>query len=189
MTRDLAKTVPSAVLTAVSYVLKESERCAAEARLAHPKLYADLLDQSREFRRQDDGMVGKMAEAIFDWAMGLPRQLLPPLLGMRLKSRGVWPCLTIFDQTIDLSGDAPANKLHTVLELCLIPQECWLFRRHAWLNGYLMQGGAQLNTVTAIELGLHPQELRALHDHIAEGKVWTQVETGLHKLLSDFKDR
>ena len=191
MIKDLPKTVPPSVLATAERALVDGQRL-DEGRKEALNARAIHLALARIELATDKAELDRMADAVFAWGVGLRKLLPSEALSKRFRrERASGPSISVIHEEIALeaNGNARAGKLATELELNLSPGDEWLFRRYDRFDGYLASGGDQLNTVSSILIELHPKMLRAIHERIAEGAVWTRVEFGLKKLVEDHRER
>ena len=190
MKRDLPQNVPVAVLAAAEHVLKEGQRFDDDRPVAITNYFHHHVEAHKE-RNSKFKELHDLAGDLFEWGVTSRHHLPGEALHQRFKSlfpAGPWISVINEEIVLESAGVAPGGQLRTELELCLFPDDAWLFRHHERFDGCRVTGGGQLNSIVSILHGLHPRMLRMIHERIAEGNVWTRVEYGLKQLLKEYKD-
>ena len=193
MTRDLPKTVPSAVLSAAHAALEETEdiiQRQRDARTAYTSpAYRAYAQEARGHVMFDD--LPAKAQALIDWGAMLQGALPSAQLAKRFRTKSdARPGLSLAVQEIALAArvDFQGGTLKTELVMELDP-EFGLFRTHDWFNGFRVNGGGVLNTPSGLLMAVHPEMLSRIHATVAEGQNWRHVECSLNNLIDGYKDR
>lgn len=193
MTRDLPKTVPSAVLSAARSALEETEdiiQRQRDARTAYTsQAYRAYAQEARDHVMYDD--LPAKAQALIDWGAMLQKELPASALAKRFRTRtDARPGLSLAVHELALTArvDFLGGTLKTELLLELDP-EIGLFRTHDWFNGFRVNGGGVVNTPSGLLMAVHPEMLSRLHGIVAEGQNWRHVECSLNNLVDGYKDR
>jgi hypothetical protein len=194
MIANLPKRVPVAVHDALQQVLDEFERIDGEHSVAASAYRAQMCLNHLQVAPFHDTLSAKRADALFEWGMMLREALPVDRLREALESVHR-TSLRVVSHQIDLKKEetAPAGRLKTVLELEIV-DDALLFRHHAWFNDYRVAGGVGLGSATSIQMSIqmsiHAEMLRQIHNHVADGEdVWRQVTYSVKKLLEDRMDR
>lgn len=191
MLRDLPKTVPSAVLSAASAALEETEDLIRRQRDAHDAYTGSAYRHQTRVARDGGHDLPAKAQALIEWGAKLQDDLPTAYLLGRFRTKAdPNPCFSVVRHEIALPATAgfQGGVLRTELLLTLDRKE-GVFRHFDWFDGFRMTGGGLLNSQAGILYALHPAMLNAIHDLVAEGDVWRRVEVGLGRLVEAFKDR
>ena len=182
MIRSLPKNLPLAVIAAADGVL--SKRVDIESRRsdALASYHAQMRLNYLQTEPLDDQRAVERADALFEWGMMLREAMPVAKLRQGFKS-GEASSLALVSQQISLRPETAAagGSLRVRLEL-EFEDPSILFRYYAWFNGYRVVGGAGLNSATALQMALHAEMLRQIHDRVAEGDVWTSTIHNLWKI-------
>ncbi|WKZ28816.1 MAG: hypothetical protein QY323_04765 [Patescibacteria group bacterium] len=188
MIRSLAKNVPAPVLTAVNKALADRERIESRRADALQAYHAQMRLNYMQIEPLDDKLASNRADALFEWGMMLRERLPIDELRRGFKS-GEVSSLALVSHEIDLKPEtgAAGGRLKVRLDLEL-EDPAYLFRHYAWFEGCRVVGGAALNSALALQMSLHAEMLRQIHNRIAEGDVWDRVIHDLkriHAILTD----
>ncbi|MFA5854311.1 MAG: hypothetical protein WC866_04490 [Patescibacteria group bacterium] len=190
MIADLPKQVPVAVHAAVEDVLSEFERLDGNRSVAASAYRAQMQLNRLQIAPFNDALSVERADALFEWGMMLRSALPADRLREALKSVHRSSLMLISHQ-INLKEEetAPAGALKTTLDLEII-DDSLLFRHHAWFGAYRVAGGGGLSSSTSIQMSIHAEMLRQIHNRVAEGDdIWRRVIYSVKKLLEDSMDR
>jgi len=193
VTRDLPKSVPSAILSAASAALEETEdiiQRQRDARAAYTSpAYRTYAQEARDHVMFDE--LPAKAQALIDWGAMLQEALPSAQLAKRFRAKGdARPGLSLAVQEIALAArvDFRGGTLKTELLLELDP-EFGLFRTHDWFDGFRVNGGGVLNTPSGLLMAVHPEMLSRIHAAVAEGANWRHIECAIGRLVDGYKDR
>lgn len=193
MLRDLPKTVPSAVLSAASAALEETEDLIQRQRDARgaytSQAYRTYAQETRDHVMFDE--LPAKAQALVDWGAALQKALPSAALAKRFRTKAdARPALSLAIHQVALAArvDFRGGMLRTELLLELDP-DIGLFRTHDWFDGFRVNGGGVLNTASALLMSVYPEMLARIHAAVAEGQAWRHVELAIGRLVDGYKDR
>ncbi len=193
MLRDLPKTVPSAVLSAASAALEETEdliQRQRDARTAYTsQAYRAYAQEARDHVMFDD--LPAKAQALIDWGAMLQEALPSAALLKRFRAKAdARPALSLAIQEVAFAArvDFRGGTLRTEL-LLELDADIGLFRTHDWFDGFRVNGGGVLNTASGLLTTVHPEMLARLHAYVAEGHAWRHAELAIGRLIDGYKDR
>lgn len=191
--RDLPKSVPSAVLSAASAALEETEdliQRQRDARAAYTsQAYRTYAQEARDHVMFDE--LPAKAQALIDWGAALQKELPSAALAKRFRTRTDGrPALSLAVHEIALSArvDFRGGTLRTEL-LLELDADIGLFRTHDWFDGFRVNGGGVVNTASGLLMAVHPEMLARIHALVAEGQHWRHVELAFGRLVDGYKDR
>lgn len=188
MIRSLPVSLPIAVTAAVENALSNRDLIESKRADALSTYHAQMRLNYMQIEPLDDELAGERAEALFEWGMMLHESLPIDKLRRGFKG-GEVSSLTLVSHKIDLKAvpGAAGGPLKVRLDLEL-EDPTFLFRHYAWFDGHRVVGGAALNSATALQMALHGEMLRQIHNRVAEGDAWDRIVHGLkgiHGILTD----
>ncbi len=188
MIRSLPTNLPAAVLAAAEGVPTERMHIESRRSDALNSYHAQMRLGYMQTEPLDDKLEAERADALFEWGMMLREALPVAKLRQGFKS-GEASSLLLVSHQIDLKPEtgAAGGKLEVRLDL-EFEDPSFLFRHYAWFNGYRVVVGAALNSATALQMSLHAEMLRQIHNRVAEGDVWDTIVRSLGQTNAHLTD-